>query len=253
MSTIDSLGASMVNALAGKSKTTETPNNASKYGNVVGNPQLSDSAAEYYESLKSKYSNLEFVLVDNNSVDTAEQQAAKYMSSGKTVVLLDAAKIEKMASDTAYREKYETLIEDGVKQLDQMSEQMKASGANVKGYGIRINDDGTYTMFAVLEKAAAQQKERIAKEQEARAEERKEQSRERAEKFRDKLNNDLSERSEELKSLGTDRDVTKYDIVSASNLEELADRIADYAQNQRLNHVQTPEETYMGQSIDFKL
>ena len=56
-------------------KTSQT--NAS-YGNTVGDPKLSDKAAKYYEQLKKKYSDMDFVLVSNDSVDGAEQKAAKF-------------------------------------------------------------------------------------------------------------------------------------------------------------------------------
>ncbi|MBE5891105.1 MAG: hypothetical protein E7282_09085 [Lachnospiraceae bacterium] len=242
MSTIDSLGTNLVNALASTSNTKETQKATSKYGNTVGNPQLSDSAAEYYESLKSKYSDLEFVLVDNDSVDTAEQEAVKYMSSGKTVVLLDAAKIEQMASDESYREKYETLIEQGAKQIEEMGNRLNEAGANVKGYGIRINDDGTSTLFAVVEKSFSQQKERIEKAKEERIEERREKSKERSEKFREHLSDKVS-----------DKDVKRTDVISAGSIDELLDKLSEYTQNQRMNEVQTEQEHFVGQSIDFKL
>lgn len=240
MSTIDSFNTtSVANSIANTSKANETHKATNKYGNVIGKPELSDSAAEYYNSLKEKYHNLEFVLVDNDSVDTAEQQASRFMGSGKTVVLLDANKIEAMASDQSVRSKYETLIENGAKQIEEMGNSLASTGANVKGYGIRINEDGTSTLFAVVDKSIASQRERIEKLQEKH-------KAEKAEKH-EKTNKPSNITKD------TNNKVDAIDIINASSIEELIDKLAEYMQNNRLNEVKTEEETYVGQSIDFKL
>lgn len=70
----------------------------------------------------------------------------------------------------------------------------------MKGYGIKINDNGTASLFAVIDKSLAAQKERIAKNAKTRAEEKKV-----AEKKADKkkteekqeLKNDKSKKAEE--------------------------------------------------------
>ena len=90
--------------------TKKTSQTKTSYGNTVGDPQLSDKAAKYYEQLKKKYSDMDFVLVSNDEVDGAEQKAAKYANSNRTLVLIDADKIEKMAEDEDYRKKYEDII-----------------------------------------------------------------------------------------------------------------------------------------------
>ncbi len=226
MNTSESFSTEFLNAVAPKNNVTETTR-SKKYGSTIGKPELSDKAAEYYSSLKEKYSNMEFVLVDNDSVETAEQQASKYMSSGKTVVLVDAARIEEMASDESVRNKFEGLIENSVKQLEDMKNTLAANGADVKGFGIRINDDGTSSFFAVIDKSLEQQKERIEKQQKEHHE----------------------DRIKELRN----KDVSAMDIISASSIEELIERLSDYTQNSRMNQVKTKEETYVGQSIDFKL
>ena len=50
---------------------------AQDYGNTIGQLQLSEKASKYYEQLKKKYSDMDFVLVSNDEVDGAEQKAAK--------------------------------------------------------------------------------------------------------------------------------------------------------------------------------
>lgn len=252
MSSIDSFGTSgLANAIQASSKTNETSQATNKYGNTVGKPELSDTAAEYYESLKKKYSNLDFVLVANDSVNTAEQQAAKFMK-GKTLVLLDAEKIEKMATDENYRKKYEAIIENGIKQLDQMEDALAKSGAKVKGFGIRVNDDGTTTLFAALEKSSEAQSKRIEKAQETKKEARKEASKKASEKAAEKATEKAAEKSA-VKAEKSDSDVSMYDIINASSIEDLLDKISAYQQNNLLNSAKTQAELQVGQSIDFKL
>ena len=104
--------------------TKKTSQTKTSYGNTVGDPQLSDKAAKYYEQLKKKYSDMDFVLVSNDEVDGAEQKAAKYANSNRTLVLIDADKIEKMAEDEEYRAKYEGILSNATSQLSQMKDSL---------------------------------------------------------------------------------------------------------------------------------
>ena len=143
--------------------TKKTSQTNTSYGNTVGDPKLSDKAAKYYEQLKKKYSDMDFVLVSNDSVDGAEQKAAKYANANRTMVLIDADKIEKMAEDEDYRKKYENIIGNANSQLDQMKQSLGSMVGNVKTYGIKIDDGGNASFFALVDKALSAQKERIAK------------------------------------------------------------------------------------------
>ena len=72
-------------------------------GKTIGEPELSDKASKYYEDLKKKYSNMDFVLVSRDQKEFAKAQAGKFANPGKMVVLIDEDKIEKMAEDENYR------------------------------------------------------------------------------------------------------------------------------------------------------
>ena len=50
-------------------KETEKKNRVS--GRTVGNPQLSEKASKYYEQLKAKFGNMEFVLVSKDMKEQA--------------------------------------------------------------------------------------------------------------------------------------------------------------------------------------
>lgn len=230
----------------------ETANTSKKsrfYGKTVGEPQLSDKAAKYYEQLKSKYSNMDFILVSADQKEAAAAKAASYANGNSMVVLIDEEKIEKMAEDKNFREKYEGIIRDAATGLSQMVEKIKATGANVKSVGMQVNDNGTASFFAVMDKSFADQRARIEKRAAAKQEEKKaaakkakkEQAEERLDHIREK-NHARTEKAE-------DDTVT----ITASSMEELMQKVDDYVQMTRSDFVQTEAEKTMGQNIDFFL
>ena len=58
-------------AVEAKKKTEQTQNekSGSVSGKTIGSPKLSKKAADYYESLKKKYSNMDFILVSEDKKD----------------------------------------------------------------------------------------------------------------------------------------------------------------------------------------
>lgn len=210
----------------------------SEYGKTVGEPKLSEEGKKYYEELKKKFSNMDFVLVSDDMIDQAQANSASFANPAKTVVLINEEKIERMAADEEYRRQYEGIISNAATQLTQMQKSIESTGANVKGYGIQVDDNGMTSYFAVLEKASAAQKERI----EEKAAEKKAEKKEAEKKAEEK-------RAEEAKSQ-KHGDTT---IVSASSIEELLKKINDYVFEERSNAVQTPEEKMVGQHFDFQI
>ena len=155
-------------AVYSKSETTKTDETSGKKkvsGQTIGNPQLSEKASKYYEQLKKKYSNMNFILVSEDMKEQAKANAAGYANANKMVVLIDEDKIERMAEDENYRKQYEAIIANAASGMSQLGSSIAATGASVKGYGMQVNDNGTATYFAVLEKSSAAQKERIEKRQ----------------------------------------------------------------------------------------
>ena len=130
-------------------------------------------------------------------------------------------------------------------QLAQIKNGLGSNASHVKGYGIKINDNGTASLFAVIDKSLAAQKERIAKNAKTRAEEKKV-----AEKKADKkkteekqeLKNDKSKKAEEKED---------YVTVTASSVEELLKKINDTIYDSMSDHVKTPQEQLLGQHINF--
>ena len=152
-------------------------------------------------------------------------------------------KVERMATDEEYRKQYEGIIMNATAQLSQMKQGFESTGANVQGYGIQVDDNGTASYFAVLKKASAAQKERIAEQQAEKKAEKKASEKKAEEKARE----------EWLKDLVKANKADEITVVSASSVEELLQKISDFAYEERSNAVQTPEEKMVGQHFDFQI
>ena len=211
-------------------------------GRTVGNPELSDKAAKYYEQLKAKFGKMEFVLVSKDKKEQAQANAASYANLSKTVVLIDEEKIERMAEDENYRSQYESLISGAAANLKQIQSGMSSS-SGVTSYGIKINDNGTASYFAVIDKSLAAQKERIEKNAKKKAEEKKADAKKEQEEKTDKLkdkNTDKSEKSDKV-------------TVTASSVEELLKKINDIYYETLSDNVLTDDEKKLGQHFDMNI
>ncbi len=220
------------------------------YGKTIGKAQLSEEGAKYYEELKKKYSNMDFVLVSKDMKDYAKQNASSFGNANKMVVLIDEEKIERMATDSQFRAKYESLIAKAQSSMPALKALAEKQG-NVKAIGMQVGDNGKASFFAVMEKSSKDMQEKLAakraakKEAEKKAEKDK-LSDERLEKMRDKVKDKNGTEADDVDS---DEDV---EIIMANSIEELQSKIEAYNFNLRANSVQAPMEKMVGQSIDFK-
>ncbi len=264
-------------------------------GKTVGNVSLSEEGAAYYKKLKEKFKGMNFVLVSEDMKDQVQANAAAYGSANGMTVLVDVDKIEKMAADKDYREKYEGIIGQASNNLKQLSAGLTAnsgSGGNngVVGFGATINDDGTASYFAVIDKSLAAQSKRIEEKQEAKRAEKKEAAKEAAEARaeerlerkragahgeehgrgrisdeerhgKDKASDGVGRhKAPALRDEDADEQVKPRNMgknenlvsVSANSVEELLQKIGDTVQNIRMDSVRTPEEMSLGGSIDFR-
>ena len=203
--------------------------------NSIGNPKLSDAASKYYEELKAKYSDMEFVIVDDAHIDSAKEQASNIRSDKSMLVLISESELEEMAVNEETRAKNEKLIEDAKAQMPDLLKQLEASGASVKSFGIEIKD-GTTSFFAVLDKAAEAQKECIEAKQEEK----------RAEKKADTKDSS----AEKVKQPNKKEDLV---TVSAGSIDELIKKIQDVAYEAKADAVVTEQEKMVGQHLDLSL
>ena len=229
-----------------------------KYGNTIGDVKLSDKAAEYYNSLKTKFSNMNFVLVSEDEKTNVESKAAMFATPDKTTVLINVEKVEQMAQDESYRKKYEDIIQNNEPQIQALQTMVQKSGSsNVQGVGMKVDDGGLTSFFAVLKKSSSDQKTRIAKKAEEKKAEKKEQAKKDAkktEKERLESHDISSSDSISSKSASDTQNGSSDDTItiSASSAEELLQKIQDYELSLRSDSVQTDAEKLVGQHIDFK-
>ena len=212
-------------------------NEVSKTANTkttIGNPKLSETASTYYEELKAKHSDVEFV--DDANAATAKEQAANINSNKSMIVLISEDEVEEMASNEEVRTKNEQLIVDAKTQMPDLIAQLKESGTEVKSFGMEFNDDGTASYFAVVDKSMAAQKERIENKVEEKRAEKKADAKEAA--------------AEKAKRPGRKEDLT---TVTASSMEELIRKIKDTMYMAKADTVMTAQEKMVGQSFDLSI
>lgn len=211
----------------------------------IGNPKLSEKAQKYYDQLKKKFSNMDFVLVSADKKEEAQANLNKYGNSSKLVVLIDDEKIEKMAEDPAYREKYEKVLRGATTQFPQMKKDLGSNADVVKTFGMKVNDNGTASFFAVIDKSFAAQKKRLEEKAAQRKEDKKKAEKE------EKKDKAEEKRVDGLKDKGdADSDTV---TVTASSWEELLQKINEAVGNSSGDSVRTKEETWVGQQFDYTI
>ncbi len=181
--------------------TTETVKKTKVSGRTVGSPELTEKAAKYYEELKKKYGNLDFILVSKDQKEYAKANASKYSNPNKMVVLIDEEKIERMAEDEKFRKQYEGIISQGANGLTQLKSRLANMGLNVKSCGMNVYDNGATSFFATMDQSfKAQNKtaqERLAKKKAAKkAEEKKAAKKAQEMKQQEKLEAGRAEKKE---------------------------------------------------------
>ncbi len=231
-------------------------------GMSIGEVSLSDKAKDYYDKLKAKYQNMEFIAVSQDMKGQVHANAAAYGNANKQVVLIDDAKLEQMANDESFRKKYEGIIAMASNQLENAKNSLASSGASIKNFGMSVNADGTTSFFATLEKSSAEQTKRLEKKQaekkEAKVKEKKqaekkakEEKLEKTKEERKAKQKELEEKAEEDVNVN-EPDDKEYIEIKADSMEELIDKVNRYAFDHSSRSVLTESEKAVGQQIDFK-
>lgn len=228
-------------------KTQEAEKKSRVYGRTIGNPELSETAQKYYEELKKKYFNMEFILVSPDKKEEAERNKGMYASSKELLVLIDSDKIERMATDEAYRAKYEAILSGATVQVAQMKQELGSNADRVSSIGMSFDDHGNASFFAVIDKSLAKQKERIEKKRAEAKDERREAAKEAAEE-RLEARRKNAEKSEERWKNPQD-----YITVTATSWEELLKKIDALIYEERADAVMTESEKKIGQAIDYSV
>jgi len=223
-------------ALEGEKKLNEVS------GRTIGQPKLSDKALKYYEQLKKRYSNMDFVLVSPEMKAEAERNKGMIPSSKQLLVLIDADKIERMAEDEEYRRKYEGILSGATAKMAQMKSSLGSNASRVRSFGMTFDDHGNASFFAVVDKSLALQRERIAKKREEKAKDKKEE----AKKAEDK-------KTEEKRLEKKQQDSGDKVTVTADSWDELLKKIDHVVMSDMADEILTEEERRIGQNFDFTL
>lgn len=230
-----------------QNKTNQTGKKTKVSGRTIGEPELSEKAAKYYEKLRAKYSNMDFILVSPEKKAEAESQKGMYQSSKELLVLIDSDKIEKMAEDEAYRNKYEAILSNATSQISQMKAQLATrSSSSVRSIGMSFDDHGNASFFAVVDKSLKAQRERIDVNRQKKAEEKKTDAKKKA---ASEAKEKQAEAVKAKKAEETDSSDTV--TVTANSLEELLQKIDEVYFVERADSVMTEAEKSVGGFVNY--
>ncbi len=216
---------------------------AGNYGRTIGEPVLSEKAQKYYENLKAKYGNMDFILVSPEMKEEAERNKGMYRSSKEFLVLIDSEKIEKMAEDESYRRKYEGILSGATSKMQMMKSQLGSNAGAVKSFGITFDDGGNASFFAVIDKSLAAQRERISEKKAEAAKERKAEAKKEAEEAR------KSRRGEQR----ADKWREDLTTVTSSSWQDLLRQIEENLASEQFGRNRSMEEQLLGQSVDYSV
>lgn len=241
MSTVSQAENSILSGAVQETSGAQTPKKPANYGKTIGKPELSEKAQEYYEKLKKKFSNMDFVLVSKDMKEIAKSKAGSYANPDRMVVLVDEEKIEKMASDENFRRQYEGIISNAGHKLPQLKKNLGRNASKVKTFGMQINEKGMASFFAVVDKSLAAQKKRIAKNAEKKAKQEKADAKKEAREA-------AEERIDDRRAARHEDTV----MVTASSMEELIEKINDTLYEGMSDNVWTESEKMIGQHFDSR-
>ena len=260
------------------SKSSLIPTRSTEYGNIIGDVKLSDEAKDYYETLKAKYHNMDFIAVSKDMKGRVAQNAAAYGNSNKMVVLIDEEKLERMATDESFRKKYEGIIAVSSMKMTEAKNSLASTGASVRNFGMSVDSDGKESFFATVEKSGDQQKKRIEKRAaEKKAEKAKEHKKAEKQARQDRIEKAKEKRAEKEKKPEKTDHVEKpdqdeipeeakerihdkfmevygkeYVKIEAESMDDLLSKVQTYSYDSVSNRVMTDAERSVGSHIDFR-
>jgi hypothetical protein len=225
-----------------------------EYGMTIGDVQLSDKAKDYLSKLQSKFHGMEFITVSKDMKAQVQQNAAAYGNANKMVVLIDEEKLERMATDESFRNKYEGIIASSQSKMMQAKMGLSSSGSSVKNFGMSVDSNGNESFFATVSKSQDLQKKRIekkaAEKKQQKIKEKREASRKAQEERIEKAKENKAEKTDDKK--GEEIYEEEYDIIEANSLDDLLSKVQTYSYNNAASRVVTDAERNVGTRVDFK-
>ena len=227
-----------------------------EYGNAIGDVKLSDKAKDYYNQLKGKFHNMEFIAVSKDMKAQVQANAVAYGNANKMVVLIDEEKLERMATDESFRKKYEGIIAMSQTKMAEAKNSLTSSGASVKNFGMSVDSNGKESFFATVEKSQNLQKKRIekkaAEKKEQKAKEKKKAEKEAREERLQKAKDKKTDKTADEEDPQTIDDGKEYVTIEAKSMDELLSKVQKYSYSEALNRVFTDSERMVGGHVDFR-
>ena len=227
-----------------------------EYGNTIGDVKLSDKAKDYYNQLKGKFHNMEFIAVSKDMKAQVQANAAAYGNANKMVVLIDEEKLERMATDESFRKKYEGIIAMSQTKMAEAKNSLTSSGASVKNFGMSVDSNGKESFFATVEKSQDLQKKRIekkaAEKKEQKAKEKKKAEKEAREERLQKAKDKKTDKTADEEDPQNIDDGKEYVTIEAKSMDELFSKVQKYSYIEALNRVFTDSERMVGGHVDFR-
>ncbi len=222
--------------------------------------ELSDKAKDYYEQLKGKFNNMDFIVVSKDMKSQVKQNAASYGNANNMVVLIGEDELERMATDESFRKKYEGIIQMAKSRLSEFKNSLTSSGAGLMNYGMSVDENGKESFFATVEKSQDLQKKRIekkaAEKKEHKAQEKKkaekERREERIEEARKKRKAGKAEKETDDEDVEKVDEQKEYITFESSSLDDLISKVSSYSYNNASAKVMTDAERMVGGNIDFR-
>ena len=185
--------------------------------------KLSSKAKAYLENLRNTYGDYDFIIADAG----ADRKELLNQSDKEYSVMFSTAELEKMASDEDYAaeqmKKVQTIIDMSNRIFEQFDierawEEGATGDAMINKLAISVNDDGTMTIFAELEKFSEKKEAYIKKLQDKRTDQ-------------EKIEEKLKEKTEETKKANPykkeDELGVKKTVIKATSEEDLIDKITN--------------------------
>ena len=196
-------------------------NNISKEPVKSNEDKLSTKAKEYLNNLRKEYGDYDFIIADKDD----DRKALLDSSDKEFSIMLSTAEIERMANDEAYASEKMRKVQTIVDMSDRICDQFGfergwnkngENGISLNKLAVSVNDDGTMSIFAELEKMSEKHMEHIEKMKDKHANEKK---------AADKLDEKIIDTK--VNSYKKDDPFSKKLIVEASSEEELIDKITN--------------------------
>ncbi len=226
-----------------------------EYGMTIGNVQLSDTAKNYLDKLKSKFHGMEFITVSKDMKAQVQQNAAAYGNANKMVVLIDEEKLERMATDESFRKKYEGIIASSQSKMMQAKMGLSSSGSNIKNFGMSVDSNGKESFFATVGKSQDLQKKRMekkaAEKKEQKIKEKKIAEKKAREERINKARDDKAEKTKDKENVDIHED-EEFEMIESNSLDELLSKVQIFSYNNAASRVMADTEKMVGTRVDFR-